>query len=41
VNAFVNAGFGNDTLMVAAEEGQSWIYKNKEDGELRRGSCAV
>lgn len=33
VNAFVNAGFGNDKLMVGAEEGQSWIYKNKEHGE--------
>ncbi|KAK4046358.1 proteasome regulatory particle base subunit [Microbotryomycetes sp. JL201] len=32
VNAFVNAGFGNDKLMVEAEEGQSWIYKNKEHG---------
>ena len=34
VNAFVNAGFGNDKLMVAAPEGQSWIYKNKEQGML-------
>jgi hypothetical protein len=33
VNAFVNAGFGNDKLMVAAEEGNSWVYKNKEHGE--------
>ncbi|GJN93258.1 hypothetical protein Rhopal_006305-T1 [Rhodotorula paludigena] len=32
VNAFVNAGFGNDKLMVEAEEGQSWIYKNKDHG---------
>ncbi|KAM0748773.1 26S proteasome regulatory complex, non-ATPase subcomplex, Rpn1 subunit [Meredithblackwellia eburnea MCA 4105] len=32
VNAFVNAGFGNDKLMAAAEEGNSWIYKNKESG---------
>lgn len=32
VNAFVNAGFGNDKLMVAAEEGNSWIYKNKDHG---------
>ncbi|KIJ29120.1 hypothetical protein M422DRAFT_54344 [Sphaerobolus stellatus SS14] len=30
VNAFVNAGFGNDKLMVEAEEGSSWIYKNKD-----------
>ncbi|GAA98981.1 uncharacterized protein L969DRAFT_89035 [Mixia osmundae IAM 14324] len=34
VNAFVNAGFGNDKLMAAAEEGQSWIYKNKDHGML-------
>lgn len=32
VNAFVNAGFGNDKLLVGAEEGSSWIYKNKEVG---------
>ena len=32
VNAFVNAGFGNDKLMVEAEEGSSWIYKNKDHG---------
>ena len=34
VNAFVNAGFGNDKLMVEAEDGQSWIYKNKDHGTL-------
>jgi 26S proteasome regulatory subunit N1 len=33
VNAFVNAGFGNDKLMVEAEEGNSWVYKNKDHGE--------
>ena len=32
VNAFVNAGFGNDKLMVEAEEGNGWVYKNKEHG---------
>jgi 26S proteasome regulatory subunit N1 len=32
VNAFVNAGFGNDKLMVEADEGNSFIYKNKDDG---------
>lgn len=32
VNAFVNAGFGNDKLMVGAAEGESWVYKNKEHG---------
>ncbi|KAF8801079.1 26S proteasome regulatory complex, non-ATPase subcomplex, Rpn1 subunit [Phlegmacium glaucopus] len=34
VNAFVNAGFGNDKLMVTAEEGSSWIYKNKDHGMM-------
>lgn len=34
VNAFVNAGFGNDKLMVDADEGQSWIYKNKDHGMM-------
>lgn len=32
VNAFVNAGFGTDKLLTAAEESSesvSWIYKNK------------
>ena len=36
VNAFVNAGFGNDKLMVDAEEGNSWIYKNKDHGKKYR-----
>lgn len=35
VNAFVNAGFGNDKLMVEADEGNSWIYKNKDHGMHR------
>ena len=34
VNAFVNAGYGNDKLMVEAEEGSSWVYKNKDHGQL-------
>ena len=34
MNAFVNAGFGNDTLMAKAEEGNSWVYKNKDHGML-------
>lgn len=34
VNGFVNAGFGNDKLMVGAEEGNSWIYKNKDHGMM-------
>jgi 26S proteasome regulatory subunit N1 len=32
VNAFVNAGFGQDKLMT--EEGNKWLYKNKEHGML-------
>jgi 26S proteasome regulatory subunit N1 len=32
VNAFVNAGFGNDKLVADVEGGQSWIYKNKDHG---------
>lgn len=31
VNGFVNSGFGSDKLMT--EEGNKWIYKNKEAGE--------
>jgi 26S proteasome regulatory subunit N1 len=34
VNGFVNAGFGNDKLIIDAAEGQSWIYKNKEHGMM-------
>ncbi|KAF7299885.1 26S proteasome regulatory subunit RPN1 [Mycena chlorophos] len=34
VNAFVNAGYGNDKLMVEAEEGNSWVYKNKDHGMM-------
>lgn len=34
MNAFVNAGFGNDKLMVDIEEGQSYIYKNKDHGMM-------
>ncbi|KAL2920257.1 proteasome regulatory particle base subunit [Polyrhizophydium stewartii] len=33
VNAFVNAGFGSDRLMMGTDEG-SWIYKNKDSGML-------
>ena len=34
VNAFVNAGFGNEKLVVNVPEGDSWIYKNKEHGMM-------
>lgn len=30
----MNAGYGNDKLMVEAEQGNSWIYKNKDHGML-------
>jgi 26S proteasome regulatory subunit N1 len=33
VNAFVNAGFGTDKLMLNNEEG-NWVFKNKEHGML-------
>merc|ERR1712136_252387 len=32
VNGFVNAGFGQDKLLM--EDGQKWIYKNKEHGMM-------
>jgi len=41
VNAFVNAGFGNDKLMVDAEEGNSWIYKNKDHGKDIEKMCIL
>ncbi|EEB08483.1 19S proteasome regulatory subunit Mts4 [Schizosaccharomyces japonicus yFS275] len=34
VNAFVNAGFGADKLIMQNEEEASWIYKNKDTGML-------
>jgi len=30
VNGFVNAGFGQDKLLM--EDGNKWLYKNKEHG---------
>lgn len=33
VNAFVNAGFGRDKL-VTTEDGNKWMYKNKDHGRL-------
>ena len=32
VNGFVNAGFGQDKLLM--EGGTKWLYKNKEHGTL-------
>ncbi|KAF9585414.1 proteasome regulatory particle base subunit [Lunasporangiospora selenospora] len=34
VNAFVNAGFGVDKLMLNEEDDGGWIYKNKDHGML-------
>lgn len=34
VNAFVNAGFGNDKMMLVDENQGSWVWKTKEDGML-------
>ena len=37
VNAFVNAGFGTDKLMLVDDEDQnrtSWVWKTKDDGRL-------
>lgn len=34
VNAFVNAGFATDKLMVGVDDGNSWIYKNKDHGMM-------
>lgn len=34
VNAFVNAGFGNDKLMLTNENKGSWVWKTKDEGML-------
>lgn len=35
VNAFVNAGFGNDKLMLNQEEkGNNWVWKTKDEGQI-------
>ncbi|RFU32860.1 hypothetical protein B7463_g3444, partial [Scytalidium lignicola] len=34
VNAFVNAGFGNDKMMMAEDEKASWVWKTKEEGMM-------
>lgn len=34
VNAFANAGFGKDTLMLVDEESKSWVYKTKDQGKF-------
>ena len=34
VNAFTNAGFGNDKMMMAEGEKTSWVWKTKDDGMM-------
>lgn len=34
VNAFVNAGFGDDKMMMVEEEKSSWVWKTKEEGMM-------
>lgn len=34
VNAFVNAGFGNDKLILGSEQGKSWVFKNRDRGKM-------
>lgn len=34
VNAFVNAGFGNDKLMMVTGDQRPWVWKTKDDGML-------
>ncbi|KAK1759366.1 armadillo-type protein [Echria macrotheca] len=34
VNAFVNAGFGNDKMMLVDKDQQSWVWKTKEEGQM-------
>ncbi|KAI9736420.1 MAG: proteasome regulatory particle base subunit [Claussenomyces sp. TS43310] len=34
VNAFVNAGFGNDKMMLVDDDQNSWVWKTKGDGQM-------
>ncbi|ESZ97688.1 26S proteasome regulatory subunit rpn1 [Sclerotinia borealis F-4128] len=34
VNAFVNAGFGDDKMMMVEDEKASWVWKTKEEGMM-------
>ncbi|KAL4821325.1 armadillo-type protein [Aspergillus spinulosporus] len=34
VNAFANAGFGNDQMMLVESDKSSWVWKTKDDGML-------
>ncbi|KAI1470677.1 26S proteasome regulatory complex, non-ATPase subcomplex, Rpn1 subunit [Daldinia caldariorum] len=32
VNAFVNAGYGNDKMMLVEQDKESWVWKTKDEG---------
>ncbi|GAP86360.1 putative 26S proteasome regulatory subunit rpn-1 [Rosellinia necatrix] len=34
VNAFVNAGFGNDKMMLNEEDKETWVWKTKDEGMM-------
>ncbi|KAF2649949.1 26S proteasome regulatory complex, non-ATPase subcomplex, Rpn1 subunit [Lophiostoma macrostomum CBS 122681] len=34
VNAFVNAGYGDDKLMLNSDHKNSWVWKTKEEGQM-------
>ncbi|KAK4651499.1 proteasome regulatory particle base subunit [Podospora pseudocomata] len=34
VNGFVNAGFGNDKMMLVAGDKESWVWKTKDEGMM-------
>lgn len=34
VNAFVNAGFGNDKMMLVDKDKESWVWKTKDEGMM-------
>ena len=34
VNAFVNAGYGNDKMMLVDGETENWVWKTKGDGQM-------
>ncbi|KAI1168320.1 armadillo-type protein [Nemania serpens] len=34
VNAFVNAGFGNDKMMLNEDEKDTWVWKTKDEGMM-------
>ncbi|KZF23136.1 26S proteasome regulatory subunit rpn-1 [Xylona heveae TC161] len=40
VNAFVNAGFGNDKMMLVDRVKDSWVWKTKDEGMLSTAASA-